>query len=259
MLRPLNSGVRRLFTAVLYDTIGIGYSARRQSDPRIAGALGLALHGLDSIANIGAGTGSYEPVNKTAVAVEPSMEMIRQRLPGSAPAIQAAAERLPLRDDCVSAATAILTIHHWASLSDGLDELGRVARQRAVILTWDPDAPGFWLTEEYFPAMVERDRRRFPTTSCLSRALGKSRVEAIPIPHNCIDGFLGAYWRRPDAYLDPVIRSGMSGFTGITGIEVGLARLKQDLESGEWRRRFGHLMNCDTLDIGYRLVVAELQ
>jgi SAM-dependent methyltransferase len=256
---PLNSAVRRLLIAVLYDTIGIGYAARRQPDPRIVDALGIALTDSDSIANIGAGAGSYELLRRTVVAIEPSMEMVRQRQPGAAPAVQASAECLPLRDNCVSAATAILTTHHWTNLSQGLNELGRIARDRVVILTWDPDAPAFWLTGEYFPAMVERDRRRFPKMSSLSDTFGKVRVQVLPVPHDCIDGFLGAYWRRPLAYLDSTIRSGMSGFTGIAGVESGLTRLKGDLESGEWARRFGHLMNYDTLDIGYRLAIAELQ
>jgi SAM-dependent methyltransferase len=184
---------------------------------------------------------------------------VRQRPRGSAPAIQALAEKLPLRDDCASAATAILTLHHWTNQSQGLQELGRIARKRIAILTWDPDAPAFWLTSEYFPAMIERDRRRFPTISELSRALGRVTVQVVPIPSDCSDGFLGAYWRRPQAYLDSAARSGMSGFIGVSGIDDGLLRLRADLESGDWAHRFGHLVNCDTLDIGYRLVIAELQ
>jgi SAM-dependent methyltransferase len=244
---------------MLYDTIGIGYAARRQPDPRIADALAVVLDGFESIANIGAGSGSYETARRTVVAVEPSLEMLRQRRVGSAPAVQAVAERLPLRDNCVSAATAVLTIHHWTNLSRGLDELGRIARDRVVILTWDPDAPAFWLTEEYFPAMVDRDRQRFPRTSDLFNGLGKVKVQVVPVPHDCIDGFLGAYWRRPHAYIDSATRSGMSGFSGITGVDAGLARLQRDLESGDWARRFGHLLDCDTLDVGYRLVIADLQ
>jgi SAM-dependent methyltransferase len=244
---------------VLYDTIGTGYSARRRPDPRIASALNRVLLGVDSVANIGAGTGSYESADKTIVAVEPSAEMVRQRPSGSAPAVQAVAERLPLKDNCVSAATAILTVHHWSDLSQGLNELGRVARDRVVILTWDPDAPAFWLTEEYFPAMVEQDRRRFPKMSELAFALGKTTVHALCIPHDCIDGFLGAYWRRPHAYLDAATRAGMSGFASMPDATARLTRLQNDLQSGEWARRFGHLMDGDTLDIGYRLVVADLQ
>jgi SAM-dependent methyltransferase len=242
---------------MLYDTIGSGYARQRLPDPRIAQALRSVLDGTGSIANIGAGTGSYELVDRTVIAVEPSMNMVRQRPVGSARAVQAVAEHLPLKDGFVSAATAILTIHHWTDATRGLDELGRVARDRIAIFTWDPDAPSFWLTDQYFPAMVERDRRRFPPVSVLSRALGRVTVQALPIPHDCIDGFLGAYWRRPRAYLDPDVRSGMSGFAGVPGVDDGLRRLQRDLQSGEWQRRYGHLLNCRALDIGYRLVVAK--
>ena len=244
---------------MLYDTIGTTYSAQRIPDARIARAIRGAFADSVSVANIGAGTGSYEPQDRFVVAVEPSMSMIHQRPLGAPPAIQATAERLPLRDGCVSAAMAILTLHHWADLIRGLQELGRIATDRIALLTWDPDAPAFWLTNEYFPAMATRDRLRFPSTGQIARTLGRVSNQVIPIPHDCSDGFLGAYWRKPYAYLDSSICSGMSGFVGISGMDDGLKRLRDDLNSGEWERRFGYLLRQDSLDIGYRLVVAELQ
>lgn len=243
---------------MLYDTIGTGYALRRQPDPRIAALLHQALDDVESIANVGAGTGSYEIPGKTVVAIEPSTKMLRQRAEGAAPAIQAVAERLPLKDACVSAATAILTIHHWTDLTKGLEELGRIARDRVAILTWDPDGPSFWLTAEYFPGIVEQDLRRFPTASALARTLGPISVQVIPVPHDCVDGFLAAHWRRPEAYLDAAVRSACSGFNELPGLEEGVARLRADLESGAWHRRNGHLLDRDSLDAGYRLVVAEL-
>jgi len=216
-----------------------------------------ALADAETVANIGAGTGSYE-LPHTVVAIEPSMAMLRQRAPHAAPAVQAVAERLPLRDACVAAATAILTVHHWTDRAQGLQELARIARERVAILTWDPDAQPFWLTEDYFPAIVDQDRRNFPSIADFSRSLGRVTVQRIPIPHDCIDGFMGAFWRRPRAYLDAATRSGMSSLARLPGLEEGLGRLRHDLESGQWNQRHGHLANADSLDIGYCLVIAEL-
>jgi SAM-dependent methyltransferase len=235
---------------VLYDNIGSGYASRRLPDPRIAAALDRVLGGASSVANVGAGTGSCEPLDRFVVAIEPSMTMIRQRPIGCAPALQAQAERLPLLGGCVSVAMAVLTVHHWPGRAQGLRELGRIARDHIVILTWDPAGPEFWLTEEYFPALVARDRKRFPSVEEISSVLGRVSVHTVPIPHDCVDGFLGAYWRRPRAYLDPAVRSGMSGFAATPELEEGLIRLSRDLQTG-------HLLRQESHDVGYRLVVAK--
>ena len=82
----------------------------------------------------------------------------------------------------------------------------------------------------------------------------------MPIPHDCRDGFLHAYWRRPRAYLDPRVRAGISVFRLLEPDEVAdaIERLAADLDSGEWERRNGALLELDELDLGYRFVVAEL-
>jgi hypothetical protein len=77
----------------------------------------------------------------------------------------------------------------------------------------------------------------------------------VPVPRDCVDGFLGAYWARPEAYLDPAVRAGISSFA-LPGTEAGLERLRADLASGEWHTRHGELLAEDALDVGYRLVVA---
>jgi SAM-dependent methyltransferase len=243
---------------MLYDRIGRGYRTQRNADPRIAGIIHHALGNAGSVVNVGAGTGSYEPADRPVVAIEPSMTMIRQRPAGAAPAIQAIAERLPLRDQCTSAAMAILTIHHWTDVTRGLQELGRIARDCIVILTWDPAGPGFWLTDEYFPGIADNDRRHFASLSHISQVLGCVTVQQVPIYRDCVDGFLGANWHRPEAYLDEAVRSGSSAFSRLPDVDAGLSRLRTDLESGDWARRHGHLLEQDSLDIGYRLVVAKL-
>ena len=208
------------------------------------------------VVNVGAGAGAYEPIDRQVVAVEPSRTMIAQRGDGSAPVIQASATALPFRDGCFDAALAVLSVHHWPDRQLGLSELRRVARRRIVVLTWDRASPGFWLTD-YFPEILDIDRLIFPASGDFERTLGSVSVETVPIPHDCTDGFLGAYWRRPAAYLDERVRSAISTFSKLSGVEPGLDRLSADLESGEWDRRYGEILTKTELDLGYRLIVGR--
>ena len=144
----------------------------------------------------------------------------------------------------------------WLNLKAGLDELARVARGRVVIVTWDPSTSGFWLVDDYFPEIVEIDRRIFPSIEEFRRALGRVEVHPLPIPHDCVDGFLGAYWRRPHAYLDAIVRRAISTFAKIRDPEPGLARLRRDVEDGTWERRYAHLLKRSEIDLGYRVVVS---
>lgn len=244
----------------IYDTIGRSYATQRRPDPRIEAQLVAALGDARSVLNVGAGAGSYEPSDRTVVAVEPSAVMLAQRPPGAAPAVQARAEALPFPDRAFDAVTAILTLHHWADRVAGLAECARVARQRIVLLTWDPAADAFWLHQDYLPAFVEADRTMFPPLAAYGEMVGPgARVDiaAVPVPRDCVDGFLGAHWARPEGYLDPAVRAGISSFAR-PGAEAGLERLRADLESGAWHVRHGHLLAEDSLDVGYRLVVAHL-
>ncbi len=243
--------------AQLYDSIGIDYGNYRRPDPRLAHAIRLALGDAPSVLNVGAGAGSYEPADRRVVAVEPSLAMIRQRPAGSAPVVQASATHLPFRDGAFAAALAVLTVHHWPDRLRGLAELARVARQRIAIVTWDPESAGFWLVDDYFPALVEIDRPIFPSLGEFRQVFGEIDVHPLLIPHDCSDGFLGAYWRRPHAYLDPGVRGAISTFSKIGEVEAGLARLRRDVEDGSWERRHGHLLARSELDLGYRLVVAR--
>jgi SAM-dependent methyltransferase len=249
----------------LYDGIGRGYATLRRADPRIAAAINGALGDAAKVVNVGAGAGSYEPKDRAVLAIEPSEVMIRQRPPGAAPCIRASAEDLPLETDSCDAALAVLTVHHWSDVGRGLRGMRRVARRRVVILTWVPDvAEDFWLTRDYLPEILSYDRQCFPTTESLMALMepniGPARVDAVPVPvpHDCTDGFLGAYWRRPHAYLDPAVRSAISSFA-LLDAENGLARLSSDLEDGRWTARNGHLLGLKELDLGYRLVSCELK
>jgi SAM-dependent methyltransferase len=242
----------------LYDEIGVGYQQRRRPDPRLAAAITLALDRAETVVNVGAGAGSYEPTDRPVVAVEPAMTMIRQRGAGSAPVVQASANDLPFRDDGFGGSLAILTVHHWPDRARGLDELARVARRRVVIVTWDPSATGFWLVDDYFPEIVDIDRKIFPAIEDYGRALGRVEVQPFPVPHDCVDGFLGAYWRRPHAYLDAGVRSAISAFTKMSPpeLEAGLERLRRDLADGTWERRYARWLDRTEVDLGYRIVIA---
>lgn len=245
----------------LYDSIGHGYARQRRPDPRIAAQLTAALGDAAWVLNVGAGAGSYEPTGRRVVAVEPSAVMLAQRPPGAAPAVRARAEALPFADGAFDATMAVLTIHHWGDRTRGLQECARVARERVVLLTWDPSADAFWLSRDYVPSFAEADRALFPAMADYAGALGRPvRVEVVPVPvpRDCIDGFLGAWWARPAAYLDGKVRAGISSFSR-PGWEAGLARLAADLASGEWDARNGHLRDAEALDVGYRLVVAEFR
>jgi SAM-dependent methyltransferase len=243
-----------------YDASRAAYTATRRTDPRIAAAIERALGDARSVVNVGAGAGSYESLDRELIAIEPSETMRAQRRAGAAEAIDARAEQLPLEAASVDAGMAILTLHHWDDPIAGLRELRRVARDRMVVLTFDPSAAGsLWLVRDYLPELAEIDRARFPTIEETVEALGgKATVERVPIPHDCRDGFLGAFWRRPERYLEPAVRPGISTFGELDPdvLERGLAKLAGDLDGGAWRRRYGGLLALEELDIGYRLIVA---
>ncbi len=240
----------------LYDRIGIGYAAYRRPEPRIAARIAEALGPARTVVNVGAGTGSYEPATGRIVAVEPSAEMVRQRAPDAAPAVRASAGALPFADRAFDAALAVLTLHHWPDWRAGLAEMRRVARGPVVILTWDPHHPPFWLLRDYFPGIVDADRAAFPSFGRMEGVLGPMRIHPVPVPADCVDGFLGAYWRRPAAYLDDGARGAISAFSKLDDAATGLSRLRADLADGTWERRNGDLLGRAELDVGYRLVVA---
>jgi ubiquinone/menaquinone biosynthesis C-methylase UbiE len=201
----------------LYDKIGGTYSAGRRSDPRIAAAIERAVAGCDSILNVGAGTGSYEPSSRFVVAVEPSRTMIGQRPLGAAPVVQGCAEALPFADCSFEAVLGILTVHHWKDQGRGLSDIAR-----------------------------------------FEHALGSLETIVVAVPADCRDGFLGAYWKRPNAYLDPVVRKNISTFSKIGNIDSQLARLENDIVSGAWERRYDTLMGLEVLDLGYRILISHV-
>jgi SAM-dependent methyltransferase len=242
----------------VYDRIGRSYTATRATDPRIAARIWAALGDARTVVNVGAGTGSYEPPDRELTAVEPSAVMRAQRPPGAARVVAAAAEALPFDDGAFDAAMAVLTLHHWTDWRAGCAELARVARDRVVVLSWDPAYVGrMWLGPEYFPDLSAEDVADFPALAEQAAAL-RADVEVVPVPADCRDGFFSSFWRRPEAYLDPAVRAGISTMAKRRPDELaaGLERLRADLASGAWARRHADLLELDELDLGYRLLVS---
>jgi SAM-dependent methyltransferase len=242
----------------LYDRLGVTYPTTRREDPRIAAAIHAGLGDAVTVVNVGAGTGSYEPRDRRVVAIEPSRVMISHPPRDAAPAIIATAEDLPLADDSVDAAMAVLTDHHWPDRARGLQEMRRVARSRAVVFQHDPAvAADFWLARDYLPTFLRRLAGKRLVD--MMRPLGDVELRHVAIPHDCRDGFLGAFWRRPEAYLDPTVRAGISVFSMLPEGEVTAAveALRADLRSGAWARRNAAILEREELDLGFRVVVAE--
>lgn len=240
-----------------YDVMGVGYSNTRREEPRIARAIWAALGDAASVANIGAGAGSYEPRDRDVIAIEPSEIMIAQRAADAAPAIQGVAEAIPLPDDSVDAAMAVITDHHWSDRPRGLAEMRRIARRRVVALTLDFSPRfEFWLMRDYLTEYWSLEMDRAPGLYELGVA-SSAAIAPVPVPHDCIDGFGLSFWRRPEAYLDPRVRAGISFFHQLGSEHVGQAmeRLAADLASGAWAERNSELIELEELDLGLRLVV----
>ena len=242
-----------------YEQHGRTYARQRRADPRIAARMHAALGDARTVVNVGAGAGSYEPRDRWVLAVEPSATMRAQRPPGAAPAIDARAERLPLDDDAVDAAMACVTIHHWESREAGLAELRRVARGPVVVLTFDLDAIHAWQQDHLREALAV-ERPRFGPVAAVAAALGgHTRIERIPTPADCTDGFFEAFWNRPEALLDPAVRSAQSIWALLApGVEERIVgRLAAALASGAWDAAHGHLRGQAELDGSLRLLVSE--
>jgi SAM-dependent methyltransferase len=243
-------------TAPLYDTIGATYGVTRCTEPRIAAQVWAALGDAETVLNVGAGTGSYEPSDRDVTAVEPSAVMRAQRPPGSARCVAATAESLPFDDQSFDAAMAFATVHHWQDPLAGLREMQRVAR-RVVVFTCDTNERSwrrrFWLTRDYLPEVAAHP---VGLATELARAIG-ARMEPVLIPWDCADGFFEAYWRRPEAYLDEHVRRGMSVWASVgqDAEERAVSSLHDDLASDRWAERNRDLLDLEEAELGLRLLI----
>ena len=187
--------------------------------------------------------------------------MIAQRSPDAAPAIQAVAEALPLGDRAVDAAMAVLSMQHWDDVEQGLRELLRVARRRVVLVTMDVQVLAqLWLIRDYVPETLADHAAGFPSISRLLELLPPASTVVIPVPRDCADGFMAAFWGRPEAYLDPGIRAATSPWHQLAPetVDRALGALERDLTTGGWDNRYGQLRRKPELDVGLRLIVADV-
>jgi SAM-dependent methyltransferase len=243
----------------LYDRISTNYAEARREDPRIAAPIHRALGDATTVVNVGAGTGNYEPRDRKVIAVEPSLAMISQRTGRSSLVVQGVAEALPVRSDSADVAMAVLTLHHWGNLDAGLREMARVAPRQVIFLFDAAETNRFWAME-YFPeALALPSEQRAPDVERLGIVLDITDCQPVPIPIDCTDGIGMAYWGRPEAYLDPAVQQGMSWLAQLPAPvrAVGTARLADDLRSGRWDDRFGHLRSGPAYELGYKLVTTR--
>jgi ubiquinone/menaquinone biosynthesis C-methylase UbiE len=246
-------------SAHLYDTIGATYAVTRRTEPRIAARIWSALGDAQTIVNVGAGTGNYEPPDRDVTAVEPSAVMRAQRPADAAPCVAASADSLPFEDQSFDAAMAVFTLHHWPDPIAGLREMQRVAR-RVVVFTFDGTEAGwlrrFWLTRDYLPEAAGVLAGRLPLTQLASSVRGSA--EPVLIPWDCADGFFEAHWRRPEAYLQEDVRRGQSIWTrvGRQAEERAVRSLRDDLAAGKWAERNRDIAGLDAADLGLRLLIA---
>jgi SAM-dependent methyltransferase len=251
--------IKALDTKFDYDRHGGQYASHRRTDPRIARYVHEALGPAATVLNVGAGAGSYEPTDRYILALEPSAAMRAQRPASRPPALKGVAEALPLDDQSVDVAMAMVTIHHWTDIKKGLLEMQRVARQRILIMTFDGDALDSFWNAEYFREVVEIERSRYPKIGWIVDTLGGNcTVAAIPIPLDCVDGFQEAFYGRPEAFLDREVRRAQSawGFIPEKEQEVLVRRLADDLQSDAWDRKYGHLRSQPFFTGALRLITA---
>jgi len=242
-----------------YERYGHTYAQHRRPDPRIAARIDSVLGDARTVLNVGAGTGSYEPRDRWVLAVEPSATMRAQRPTGAAPAICAHAEALPFDDGAVDAAMACVTIHHWESPGTGLAELRRVSRGPVVIFTFELSALPAW-QHEFLQEGLVKEVPRFPALHDIAAAMGgRTRIESIPTPGDCVDGFFEAFWRRPEGLLDPAVRSAQSMWALLEqDVEERMVeRLSSALRSGAWDAEHGHLREQEQFHGALRLVISE--
>jgi hypothetical protein len=155
---------------------------------------------------------------------------------------------------------AILTLQHWSDLKAGVRELARVVRNRIVIVTMDVQVIAqLWIVRDYLPELLSQ-HTGFPSIDHLRQLLPNPRSEVLPVPRDCQDGFMAAFWARPEAYLDPAVRAATSPWHDLPAavIDHAMTRLRDDLDNGEWSRRYSDLLERNELDVGLRLVTATL-
>jgi SAM-dependent methyltransferase len=242
-----------------YDEIGRFYGRTRREDSRIAAQIRAALGSGGPLLNVGAGTGNYEPADRTVVAVDPSARMLAQRQRRSRLVVRGIAERRPFPDGAFCSALAIFTMQHWDDREAGLRELRRVSKTQFISFYQPTEPDHLWIVDYFDDDPPPPERPSKSDVAVVHECLKVREVRTVLVPHDCTDGFGAAFWARPEAYLDPVVQAGISELANLSNDARArwTARLASDLESGEWDRCHGHLRSMTEYDVGYRLAIAE--
>ena len=243
-----------------YGAIGAGYTHFRQPDPRIAAFIHRAIGAAETVLNVGAGAGSYEPTDRKVTAVEPSASMRAQRPSLLPAAVDAVAERLPFPDRSFDAAMATFTVHQWPDLAKGLAEMRRVTSGPIAILTCVPALlDRFWLND-YAAEAIAVEAKRYPPIDRIEQNLGGAvDVLPVPIPLDCSDGFNEAYYGRPEMLLDPAARLACSAwsFVDVPALRRFETDLARDLADGTWDAHYGALRTQPSFEGSLVLVVGR--
>ena len=247
-----------------YDSIGVGYSQCRREDPILYEKIIAALATSRTVLNVGAGAGSYEPRDRTVLAVEPSDVMARQRSGGNLPAIKATADQLPFHDKSIDACMTVLSLHHWhPNQMAGVHEMRRIARERVVIVTIDPRISAqMWLMADYLHEVADLDNQIFPLPETICKWLGDAaEMEVVPINRDTVDWTLVSFWAHPERVLNPAARAATSGFArqSRSVVDRVVRDVERDLKSGRWDAKHGYLRGLSEYDAGLRLITARLQ
>ncbi|KAN0041149.1 hypothetical protein ACTFIV_003685 [Dictyostelium citrinum] len=230
------------------EKVFLNYNVYRQPEAEISNLICKAFGESKTILNVGAGAGSYEPKQGengfTITAVEPSASMRALRPKEFAVAIDAYVENLPFKDNEFEASMSTFSVHQWSNLEAGLKEMRRVTKNQVILLTCDPKlVQDFWLNE-YAPGVLGAEAKRYPTTEKINELLGgEIEIISIPLPLLCKDGFNEAYYGRPEMFLNSEARGSCSAWTFVDEPtrQSYLNHLKNDLESGEWDKKYSNL------------------
>jgi ubiquinone/menaquinone biosynthesis C-methylase UbiE len=234
----------------IYNTIGKTYDTTRQADPEIISRLFSLLKPQTSgiYLDIACGSGNY-----TSALVQNGMRMVGidisdlmlSKAHAKYPAIsflQSNATKLSFQDNTFNGACCILATHHIKNNLLLFQEAFRViGKGNFVIFTATPEQMScYWLCH-YFSYMIKDSLSKMTSFEQIQDELnevGFVDIQSYPffVTNHLQDLFLYSGKCRPEIYLDPTIRSGISSFhlsTYEDELKEGLKNLEADILSGQ--------------------------
>ena len=233
----------------LYDQIGISYDATRQADPYLLSRL---LYHLASrvdarYLDVGCGTANYTIAMKEAgvaiCGVDLSATMLR-RAREKSPALtwlNGNVLALPFRDESFAGAIMTFVHHHVNNPVAAFREIRRVLGpgSRFVLLNGTLEQFSHYWLIDYFPRAMEQafaPYARLETNVALAAGGFSIEVsEPYEVAEDLKDWFLYCGKHKPERYLDPRVRMGISAFACAQDqdeIANGVKRLAEDIRSG---------------------------